>query len=198
MKVVVGYEMFGRVRDAFIVNGHEAISIDLEDTESPGPHFKGDMWDFFDKHGMDWDLGIFFPPCTYVCGSGWHHTIDNPERLALAEFWMDNFTKLWTLPIPKIAIENPVGVLSRLIKPTQYIQPYEFGEDASKKTCLWLKNLPLLKSTKMVMPRIINGKKRWANQTDSGQNKLGPSENRAAIRGMTYQGIANAMGIQWS
>jgi len=100
--------------------------------------------------------------------------------------------------IPKIALENPIGRISSAYrKPDQIIQPYMFGDDASKSTCLWLKNLPLLTPTNYVEPRIINGKNRWANQTDSGQNRLGPSETRAKERSKTYQGIAEAMAEQW-
>jgi hypothetical protein len=102
-------------------------------------------------------------------------------------------------PVPRICIENPVSVISsRIRKPDQIIQPYEFGHDASKKTCLWLRGLPRLKPTKYVEPRIVNGKKRWSNQTDSGQNKLAPSADRWQKRSQTYDGIAAAMADQWS
>lgn len=101
-------------------------------------------------------------------------------------------------PIAKIAIENPVSIISsRIRKPDQIIHPYQFGHDASKKTCLWLKGLPPLRPTAFVEPRIIDGKPRWANQTDSGQNKLPPSADRWRIRSKTYQGIADAMAAQW-
>jgi hypothetical protein len=97
-----------------------------------------------------------------------------------------------------MALENPVSIIStRFRKPDQIIQPYDFGHDASKKTCLWLRELPLLKATQYVAPRIINGKNRWANQCDSGQNKLGPSEDRWKKRSETYSGIADAMAQQW-
>jgi hypothetical protein len=102
------------------------------------------------------------------------------------------------MPIDRIAIENPVGCIStRIRKADQYIQPHQFGEDASKKTGLWLKNLPKLVPTQQIAPRIVGGKKRWANQTDSGQNRLGPSEDRWKKRSQTYQGIADAMAEQW-
>jgi hypothetical protein len=101
-------------------------------------------------------------------------------------------------PIQRIAIENPIGCIStRIRKPNQTIQPYQFGHDASKATCLWLKNLPLLQPTKFIEPRVVNGKNRWANQTDSGQNRLPPSKDRWKIRSETYSGIADAMAIQW-
>jgi hypothetical protein len=112
---------------------------------------------------------------------------------------LDFIRLLLGAPIPRIAIENPVGCISTQIrKPDQIIQPYMFGDDASKQTCLWLKNLPALISTETVEPRIIDGKKRWGNQTDSGQNKLPPSLDRWKIRSTTYAGIAKAMADQWN
>ena len=107
---------------------------------------------------------------------------------------------LWNAPIAKKCIENPIGCLptfSSLMKPTQIIQPYNFGEDASKATCLWLEGLPPLQDTKFIEPRYVDGKPRWSNQTDSGQNKLAPSARRSADRAKTYQGIADAMAEQW-
>jgi hypothetical protein len=148
---------------------------------------------------QDWDLLIAHPPCTYLASSGMHWTTRGLREPQLTEDAL-NFAKLlMEANIDKICIENPVGVIStRIRKPDQYIQPYQFGHDASKKTGLWLKNLPLLKPTEYVAPRIVNGKKRWSNQTDSGQNKLPPSQNRWQLRSKTYQGIANAMANQWS
>jgi len=100
---------------------------------------------------------------------------------------------------PKVAIENPIGIMSTLFrKPDQIIQPWQFGDDASKATCLWLRGLPLLKPTKIIAPRLVNGRPRWGNQTDSGQNKLPPSTDRATLRSITYPGIAAAMADQWS
>jgi hypothetical protein len=105
---------------------------------------------------------------------------------------------LLNAPIPNIALENPISIISsRIRKPDQIVQPWQFGHDASKKTCLWLKGLPLLIPTNQVAPRLVNGKKRWGNQTDSGQNKLTPSEDRWKIRSETYAGIAQAMAEQW-
>jgi hypothetical protein len=107
--------------------------------------------------------------------------------------------RLMDAPIARIAIENPVSIISsRIRKPDQIVNPYQFGEDASKKTCLWLKGLPMLASTSFVEPRIVNGRERWGNQTPSGQNKLGPSPDRWKERSRTYQGIADAMAAQWS
>jgi hypothetical protein len=106
---------------------------------------------------------------------------------------------LMTAPIRRIAVENPIGCLSsRIRKPDQIIQPFQFGDDASKSTCLWLKNLPILRPTTRIKGRLVNGKERWSNQTDSGQNVLGPSEYRAMERSRTYPGIASAMAEQWS
>jgi len=105
---------------------------------------------------------------------------------------------LWDAPIPHVAIENPIGVLSSAWqKPSQIIHPYQFGDDASKATCLWLKGLNPLVPTNQVLPRYVDGVPRWANQTDSGQNRLSPSETRAADRARTYPGIAAAM-LQWA
>jgi hypothetical protein len=116
----------------------------------------------------------------------------------LTEDALDFVRFLMDVPIPRIAIENPISIISsRIRKPEQIIQPYEFGHDASKKTCLWLKNLPLLQPTQYIPPRIVNGKKYWSNQTDSGQNKLGPSDDRWKLRSATFSGIAKAMAEQW-
>jgi hypothetical protein len=149
-----------------------------------------------DVLGMGWDLMIAHPPCTHLAVSGarWFDKKRDEQAAAL-----DFVGLLMDAPIERIAIENPVSVISsRIRKPDQIIQPYQFGHDASKKTCLWLKGLPLLKPTQMVEPRIVGGKQRWANQTDSGQNKLPPSKNRWKLRSKTYEGIADAMAAQWS
>ncbi|WP_298996848.1 hypothetical protein [uncultured Desulfovibrio sp.] len=121
-----------------------------------------------------------------------------PERQAKTEEALLFVKALMDAPIERIAIENPIGCIStRIRKPDQTIQPYQFGEDASKATCLWLKNLPLLTSTSFVAPRMVNGRPRWGNQTDSGQNKLPPTADRWAIRSMTYLGVAEAIAAQW-
>jgi hypothetical protein len=173
------------------------MSCDLLPTESDfGPHYQGDV---FDLDLSQFDMMIAHPPCTYLAVSGLHWNKRNPERAAKTEDALDFITRLWNAPIDKICIENPVGCInSRLdfMPKPQYIQPYEFGEDASKKTGLWLKNLPKLSPTERIPGRIVNGKERWDNQTDSGQNKLGPSDDRWKLRSYTYQGIANAMADQ--
>lgn len=199
MKVLVACEYSGTVRDAFIKAGHEAMSCDLLPTESPGPHYQGDVRDVL-THG--WDLMVAHPPCTYLSGSGMHWTTRGLRDPKLTEDALDFVRLLLAAPIPKIALENPIRIISsRIRKPDQIVQPYNYGHDASKKTCLWLKNLPLLVGTAYVPPRIVvqDGKefKRWGNQTDSGQNKLPPSKDRWKIRSETYQGIADAMAAQW-
>jgi hypothetical protein len=142
---------------------------------------------------------IAHPPCTYLSVSGQHWNKRRPERVQLTEDALDFVRLLLDAPIDRIALENPIGIIStRIRKPDQIVQPYQFGDDASKATCLWLKNLPLLQPTRHVEPRICGGKRRWANQTDSGQNRLGPSPDRWKERSITYQGIANAMAAQWS
>ena len=172
------------------------MSCDLLSSEQPGPHHQGDVTEILD-HG--WDLLIAHPPCTYLSVSGMHWTTRGLRDPKLTEDALDFVRLFMDAPIERIAIENPVSVISsRIRKPDQIIQPYQFGHDASKKTCLWLKGLPLLKPTQMVEPRIVDGKQRWANQTDSGQNKLPPSKDRWKLRSKTYEGIADAMAEQWS
>lgn len=195
MRVLVACEYSGRVRDAFISRGHEAISCDLLPTDVAGPHYQGDVRDIL---GNDWDLMIAHPPCTYLCSSGLHWNTRRPERAKLTEESLAFVCLLLDAPIHRIALENPIGCISTRIRPSdQTIQPWQFGHDASKATCLWLKNLPKLEPTQIIEPRIVNGKKRWANQTDSGQNRLGPSDDRWKIRSETYLGIAEAMAAQW-
>lgn len=199
MRVLVACEYSGRVRDAFIRGGHYALSCDLLPTDSPGPHYQGDVKDIL-KDG--WDLMIAHPPCTYLTVAGLHWNKRDPTRNALTEEALDFVRVLMAAPIERICVENPVSCIStRIRKPDQIIQPYNFGADASKKTCLWLKNLPKLTNGEYVPPRIVEyaGKtvERWANQTDSGQNKLPPSEDRWKLRSETYPGIASAMAAQW-
>jgi hypothetical protein len=195
MRVLVACEYSGRVRDAFARLGHEAVPCDLLPTESPGLHYQGDVQDIIND---GFDMMICHPPCTYLCSSGLHWNKRVPERAKQTEDALEFVRMLLDAPIHKIALENPVGCIStRIRKPDQTIQPYHFGHDASKATCLWLKNLPLLRPTQMVEPRMIDSKPRWRNQTDSGQNKLPPSADRWKIRSETYEGIAQAMAQQW-
>jgi len=196
MKVLVACEYSGTVRDAFRARGHDALSCDLLPTDALGPHYQGDVRDIL---GDGWDLMIAHPPCTYLCSSGLHWNKRVPGRAQMTEDALDFVRLLLDAPIPRIALENPIGCIgTRIRKAAQTIQPWQFGHDASKATCLWLKNLPLLTPTAVVEPRIANGKKRWANQTDSGQNRLPPSDDRWKIRSETYGGIAAAMVDQWA
>jgi hypothetical protein len=145
-----------------------------------------------------WDLMIAHPDCTYLCSSGLHWNNKVEGRSKKTDAALAFVQELMLAPIDKICIENPVGRIgTALRKASQYIQPYEYGHDASKKTGLWLKNLPLLKPTKHIPPRHVDNKKRWSNQTDSGQNKLPPSTDRWMLRAETYRGIAEAMAGQW-
>jgi len=199
MRVLIACEYSGKVRDAFAKKGHFAMSCDLLPSDNPkhGVHYIGDVLDLLSDYNVwnrtnGWDLMIAFPPCTHLAVSGarWF-----PEKRAdgRQQQGIDFFMALANAEIPKIAIENPVGIMStKWRKPNQIIQPYEFGHDASKKTCLWLKNLPEL------IPTDIIKKDRYANQTPSGQNKLGPSADRWKLRSETYQGIAEAMAAQWN
>lgn len=194
MKVLIGCERFGVLRDAFAKRGHDAWSCDL--VAAPGNHIQGDVLNVIDgtvNHG--WELAVFHPDCTYMAVSGLHWNKRRPERAALTEAALAFVRKLMACRIPRWAIENPIGCIStRIKKPNQVIQPWMFGEDASKATCLWLKGLPLLAPTN-ILP---GGRKaRRANQTPSGQNKLGPSPERAMMRAKTYLGIAEAMAEQW-
>jgi hypothetical protein len=195
MKVLIACESSGTVRDAFRARGHDALSCDLLPSDNGGPHHQGDVTDILNE---GWDLMIAHPPCTYLSVSGMHWTARGLRDPRLTEDALAFVRLLMAAPIPRICIENPVSIIStRIRKPDQIIQPWQFGDDASKKTCLWLKNLPLLKGRNHVLPRYVNGKPRWGNQTDSGQNKLAPSADRWKERSKTYNGIAQAMAQTW-
>lgn len=195
MRVLVACEYSGRVRDAFIAKGHDAMSCDLLPTDSPGPHYQGDVLDILND---GWDLMIAHPPCTYLSVSGMHWTTRGLRDPQLTEDALDFVRLLMSAPIPKKCIENPVSVISsRIKKPSQIIQPWWFGEDASKKTCLWLEGLEPLKPTNIIEGKKVNGKTIWGNQTASGQNKLGPSDDRWKKRSETFLGVAKAMAEQW-
>ena len=202
--VLIGCEKSGIVRDAFLARGVNAVSCDLEPTQNPGPHIVGDIMEIINA---GWRAAILHPQCRRVCVSGNHkYAVGKPnhhERLRDAR-WIE---RLWNKARRKcgaVCLENSMGVLPTLTnlgKPTQIIQPYEFGDDASKATCLWLYNLLKLTPTKRIPGRFVtwNGKtvERWQNQTDSGQNKLPPSTTRSADRAKTYPGIAAAFADQW-
>ena len=191
MRVLIACEYSGRVRDAFLRRGHEAMSCDLLPTEVKGPHYQGPVEDVLQD---GWDLMIAHPPCTHLAVSGARYfaekRADGRQQAALAFVQM-----LMDAPVGSWCIENPVSIISSQIrKPDQIIQPWHFGHSESKKTCLWLKNLPKLTSTS-IMDLPESGV--WANQTPSGQNKLGPSPDRWKERSRTFQGIADAMSQQW-
>ena len=196
MRVLVACEYSGRVRDAFLALGHDAISCDLLPTDSPGPHHQGDVLELLSRERFD--LMVAHPPCTYLCSSGLHWNTRIPGRAERTEEALAFVRALLSADIPRIALENPNGCIgTRIRRADQVIQPWQFGADASKATGLWLKNLPKLQPTDIIPPRVVNGRERWGNQTDSGQNRLGPSEERWKIRSETYPGIAAAMAAQW-
>jgi len=212
VRIIIAFAFSGIERDMFAAMGHDAWSCDLLPCETPGKHYQGDIRDILHD---GWDMMIAHPDCTYLtCSAEWaygngpYHQKVKPETLVGAarckarDDALDMVRLLLAAPIKRKAIENPRGVISTRIRPaSQYIQPYDYGEDASKITGLWLENLPLLKPNKRVPGRIVthNGKQveRWANQTDSGQNRLTPGPDRWKERARTYQGWADAMAEQW-
>lgn len=198
MRVIIACEFSGAVRRAFRARGHDAWSCDLLAADDGDQHhIQGDAIEA--AHRLrGWDLMIAHPPCTYLSVSGMHWTARGLRDPQLTEDALDFVRRLMDAPIKKIGVENPISVISsRIRKPDQIIQPWQFGHDASKATCLWLHGLPPLRPTALIAPRIVNGKKRWGNQTDNGQNKLTPSADRWKIRSTTYNGIAQAMAEQW-
>lgn len=192
MRVLVACECSGVVRRAFRARGHDAWSCDLLPPEDGQWHIQGDVRRVLDQ---PWDLMIAHPPCDYLAVSGLHWNKRRPGRAEKTEEALRFVELLLNAPIDRIALENPVGCIStRIRKPDQIIQPYEFGHPESKKTCLWLKGLPKLVPTH-ILP--LPEKGYWDNQTPSGQNKLGPSPTRKQDRSRTYEGIAEAMAEQW-
>ena len=194
MKILIACEYSGIVRNAFAAKGHDAWSCDILPTESPGNHFQGDVLEHLDK---GWDMMIAHPPCTHLAVSGARWFTEGKKPWSLQEDALNFVRKLLAAPINKIALENPVSVISTKIKkPNQIIQPFEYGHDVTKKTCLWLKNLPNLKPTKIVKPDIVfvNGKKMSRMHYESF--KL-PAKERGKVRSKFYTGIAEAMADQW-
>lgn len=191
MRVLIGCEYSGVVRDAFLAKGHDAMSCDLLPTDKPGPHYQGDVFDII---GDGWDLAIFHPPCTYMARSGQRWLKDQPplksgklvgaERRAALAKAIDFFEKLLNAPIPRVCVENPRSFLIPF-PVTQYIQPWQFGHGETKETGLWLRNLPPLVPTDIVEGR------------EARIHKLPPSADRWKIRSETYAGIAQAMAQQW-
>lgn len=203
MRVLIACEFSGVVRNAFTARGHDAWSCDLLPNEHDRDHhYWCDVRKVLDVKA--WDLMIAHPPCTYLSSSGLHWNKRREGRTQKTEEALEFVRLLLDAPIPMIALENPMGCISTRIRPyDQVLQPYEFGEDASKQTCLWLKGLSPLKPGSRVQGRWVwNAKRRsyverWSNQTDSGQNRLGPSETRGQDRAVTYGGIAAAMAEHW-
>jgi hypothetical protein len=192
--VLVACEYSGAVRDAFRALGHDAWSCDLLPTEAdPRWHIQGDALEAIASR--EWDLVIAHPPCTYLAVSGLHWNKRVPGRAEKTEHALGFVRAILDVPVPRIALENPVSCISsRIRKPDQIIQPWQFGHPESKATCLWLRGLPILRHTN-VLQKPASG--RWENQTPSGQNKLGPSPDRWKERSKTYAGIASAMAEQW-
>ena len=195
MRVLVGCEMSGAVRNALRRVGVDAWSCDHEASLTPGPHIIGDVLQVI---RWGWDGAIVFPPCTFINSAGMHWNGRDPSRAEKTRGGVDFARRLWESGVPIMAMENPVGILSTHIrKPDQIIQPYQYGHDASKKTCLWLRGLPRLVPTLWIAPRLVDGRPRWHNQTDSGQNAMSRGPKRAMLRSLTYSGVAWAMAWQW-
>jgi site-specific DNA-cytosine methylase len=185
LNVLVACECSGKVREAFRALGHHAISCDIQPSDDNSPHhIQGDALKAIEL--IEWDLLIGFPPCTHLASSGarWfaEKRADGRQQQSI-----DFFMELVNAPIPNIALENPIGIMSsEYRKPNQIIQPWEFGHGETKATCLWLKNLCDLEPTDIVEGR---EQRIW---------RMGPSPDRAKKRSETYQGIADAMALQWS
>ena len=206
---------------AFRALGFAAYSCDLKPCSGGHPEWHLQM-DMFEAVKLKkWDLVIFHPVCKYMAVSGLFRNIGNPERAAQTELSLQQVCDCFNSGVDRIVLENPTACISTRIykdvdgvykiiplhkkdkwpikpfKATQTIQPYNFGEDASKRTCFWLINMPKLKNTDRFKGRMVDGVERWSNQTDSGQNKLAPSANRDTLRSKTYPGIAQAIASQW-
>lgn len=197
MRVLVACECSGRVRDAFAALGHDAWSCDVQPSDTIGNHLQCDVLSVLND---GWDLMVAHPPCTYLCNMGvwWNHK--RPERWAMTDEAVEFARRLFEANIKHKAIENPVGILSRKIgKPHQIVNPWQFGDESTKPTCLWLAKLPPLVPTKIVDKGRFyvksNGARMsaWSHKC-SGTNK----EKRAKIAATTFPGIANAMARQWS
>jgi len=191
VRVLVACEYSGRVRDAFLAHGHDAMSCDLLETEVPGPHYQGDVRDIL---GDGWDLMVAHPECTHLAVSGARHfaakRADGRQQAAL-----DFVRLLLDAPIERIALENPVSIISSQIRrPEQIIQPWMFGHPETKATCLWLKNLPPLVETHNVKAEMEALPKAQRNRV----HYMSPGPDRWKERSRTYQGIADAMAAQWS
>ena len=188
MKILIACEFSGIVRESFKLKGHDVWSCDLLPTDVPGQHIQGNVLNILDNN---WDLMIAHPPCTHlaVSGAAWFYRKEKEQKEALQFVQL-----LLNAPIPKIALENPISIISsRIRKPDQIIQPYQFGHAERKSTCLWLKNLSPLIETNNVKDIMLNKPKNKQNPL----HYLGPSKDRWKLRSMTYKGIAEAMANQW-
>jgi len=191
MRVLVACEYSGVVRDAFIAKGHDAMSCDLLPTDSPGPHYQGDVFDMIDHYSFD--LMIAHPPCTHLAVSGARHFAAKRESGVQQEA-LEFVRRLLDAPIGHIALENPVSIISTAIrKPDQIVQPWMFGHPETKSTCLWLKNLPLLTETNNVREHMMTLPKSERNRV----HYASPGPDRWKLRSTTYTGIAAAMAEQW-
>jgi len=201
MNILIACEYSGTVRDAFIAKGHNAVSCDLLPTDKSGPHYQGSVFDIL--YSRKWDMMIAHPPCTYltVTGNKWmkpefkdRFPTRQQDRLDAIDFFM----KLANAPIEKIAIENPVGIMSTAWrKADQYIHPYHFGDPHSKRTGLWLKGLPKLVHTKIVEPLMYTYKDGRKDPIWHVESMSMPPLERMKYRSKTFQGIADAMAEQW-
>ena len=189
MKILVGCEYSGIVRDAFAMRGHDAWSCDILDTESEGNHIKGNVLEYLH---LNWDLAIFHPPCTHLSVSGARWFTEGKKPMHLREQALNFVKKLMAAPIERICIENPVSVISSHIREAdQTINPYQFGHTEYKKTCLWLKNLPLLKET----DNVLEETKKLPDNISKRIWYLGSGKGKE--RSKFYTGIASAMADQW-
>ena len=211
-KVLIGYSRCKLTREAFEKAGCDAYTCDLLPAHEgdDGKHIEGDVWTAL--RSTDWDFAVLHPMCTYLTASaawaytdGPYHQATKPGTLVGAERRLarmeaiENFAQLLALPFP-VAIENPgASFVSKAVRPPdQRVQPHQFGDDASKLTGWWLtRGLPKLEPTVDCEPRMVDGKPRWSNQTDSGQNRLAPGNGRWLKRSATFPGMAAAMGAQW-
>ena len=192
MKVLIACEFSGVVREAFAQRGHDALSCDLLPTEIPGQHIQGDVLDLLDE---GWDLMIAHPPCTYLSYAG-NHVWNKPGRAEKREEAMQFFLSLYNAPIEQICVENPVGYPNTVFrKPDQIIHPFHFGEPYKKRTCLWLKNLPILEHGNEVEATPLYYRKTGKATGKKIHYTEGIHGNKCRSR--TFTGIANAMVEQW-
>ena len=202
MKILIACEFSGTVREAFAKLGHDAWSCDIEPTDIPGQHYQGDVMDIL---ADGWDMLIAFPPCTHLAVSGARH-FEQKRKDGRQQQGIDFFMQMINAPIEKISVENPVGIMSSIHKkPSQIIQPWQFGHEAQKTTCLWLKNLPNLEHTNVVgkgeFYTTPTGKKMPSWMSDpvgaDGKKLAYGSAEIKKVRNKTFQGIADAMASQW-